>query len=207
MALGDPYITNSALASYLGIDDTDDNTALTAVSTAASEWVNKYCQRQFNNTTTSSDRTYKPRDWYTVEVDDFHTTTGLVIATDGTGDGSYGTTWAASDYVLEPFDGIEAGTTGFPYRKIVAAESRMFPNCVRRPNTVRVTAQWGWAAVPASVILATKIVAAFLFNLKDSPLGVASFADAGLIRVRDVPQAAMLLQHYEHPAQTGPLVA
>jgi hypothetical protein len=69
-----------------------------------------------------------------------------------------------------------------------------------------VTAQWGWAAVPESVVLATKIVAAFLFNLKNSPLGVASFADNGLIRVRDVPQAAILLANYQRPDQTGPLV-
>jgi hypothetical protein len=206
MALGDPYIDEDDLAAYLGVTDSEDATLMTAACAAATEWVNQHCQRQFQKTTTSSDRTYVARDPWHLEVDDFHTTTGLVIATDESDDGTYGTTWTAADYVLKPFDGIEAGMTGFPYRKVVAVESEMFPCRTGRPR-VRVTAQWGWNAVPHSVTLASKVVAAFLFNLKDSPLGVASFADAGLIRVRDVPQAAMLLENYRHPAHSGPLVA
>jgi hypothetical protein len=171
-----------------------------------SEWVNQHCQRQFNKTTTATARTYRSRDCGTVEVDDFHTTTDLVIKTDTTDDGTYDTTWTSADYVLEPYGGVESGVTGFPYRTIRAVESLYFPERTFRPR-VQVTAQWGWAAVPESVTLATKLVAAFLYNLKNSPLGVASFADNGLIRVRDVPQAAMLLEPYRNPAKTGPLVA
>ena len=130
----------------------------------------------------------------------------LVIATDGGDTGTYSTTWTTADYVLEPFDGVDAGMTGFPYRTVRAVESLTFPTGGYRAR-VQVTALWGWTAVPDSVTLATKIMAAYLFNLKDSPLGVASFGDAGLIRVRDVPQATMLLDPYAHPARTGPLVA
>jgi len=206
MALGDSYVSAAALKSFLGISDTTDDTLLTAAANAATERVNQFCQRQFNQTTTSSDRTYVPRDCWTVEVDDFHTTTGLVVATDTNDDGTYATTWTSADYVLHPFDGIESGETGWPYRKIVAVEDLTFPARTGRPR-VRVTAQWGWAEIPESVTLATKLIAALLFNLKDSPLGVASFGESGLIRVRDVPQAAMLLEKYQHPATTGPLVA
>jgi hypothetical protein len=206
MALGDPYVTTDELGVYLGADLADIGGLLSAACSAASEWVNQHCQRQFNNTVTATARAFKSRDCGTVEVDDFHTTTDLVIKTDTTDDGTYDTTWTTADYVLEPFDGIEAGMTGFPYRTIRAVESLQFPARTYRPR-VQVTAQWGWAAVPASVTDATRIVAAFLYNLKDSPLGVASFTDAGLIRVRDIPQAAMLLKDYAHPSNTGPLVA
>jgi hypothetical protein len=206
MALGDAYVTNTALKTYLAIGDTDDDTLLTSACVAATEWVNQYTQRQFNKTTSATARVYVPRDYSVVEVDDFHTITDLAVKTDTVDDGTYATTWSSSDYVLEPFDGIEAGMTGFPYRKIRAVESKSFLCRTGRPR-VQVTAQWGWNAIPESVTLATKIVAAYLFNLKDSPLGVASFGESGLIRVRDVPQAAMLLQPYAHPVSTGPLVA
>jgi hypothetical protein len=195
LALNDAYITNTQLKAYLGINDTDDDSALTSACATATEWIDQYCDRQFNNTTASSDRTYVPRDWHTVEVDDFHTTTGLVIKTDDSDTGTYGTTWSSTDYVLKPFNGIVASRTGFPYRKIVAVESKTFP-CNTGRARVQVTAQWGWAAVPESVTTAAKIIAAFVFNLKDSPLGIASFSEAGLIRVRDIPQAAMLLDPY-----------
>ena len=205
MALGDPYVDAEELAAYLGIGDSYDSLLLDSACDAATESVNQHCQRQFQKVTVATARVYQPRDSYTVEVDDFYSTTGLVIATDGGDTGTYGTTWTTADYVLEPFDGIEAGMTGFPYRKIRAVESLTFPRSAR--PRVQVTALWGWTAVPESVTLATKVIAAYLFNLKDSPLGVASFGDAGLIRVREVPQAAMLLTPYAHPVQTGPLVA
>jgi hypothetical protein len=178
---------------------------MTSACVAATEWVNQHCQRQFNKTTTATARTFVARDSYTVEVDDFHTITDLAVKTDPATDGTYATTLASTDYVLEPLDGIEASMTGFPYRKVRAVGSTLFA-CSARPS-VQVTAQWGWNAIPESVTLATKVVAAYLFNLKDSPLGVASFGESGLIRVRDVPQAAMLLANYCHPAATGPLVA
>lgn len=206
MALGDPYITSTQLAAYLGVSDSYDDALMGSAVIAATEWVSKHCQRQFNKTTTATARTFVARDAYNCEVDDFHTITNLVIATDDSDTGTYGTTWSSTDYSLRPFNGIEAGMTGFPYRKIVAVESKYFP-CPTGRARVQVTAQWGWNAVPESVTLATKIVAAFMFNLKDSPIGVASFGDSGLIRVRDVPQAVMLLAGYQHPGKTGPLVA
>lgn len=206
MALGDPYISTDALKTYLAIGDTDDDVLLASAAATASIWVNQYTQRQFNKSTVASARVYVPRDDRTVEVDDFHTTTDLAVKTDTANDGTYATTWTSGDYVLEPHDGIEAGMSGFPWRKIRAVESLSFLCKTGRPR-VQVTAQWGWTAIPEPVLLATKIVAAYVFNLKDSPLGVASFGDSGLIRVRDVPQAAALLAGYCNPAVTGPLVA
>jgi hypothetical protein len=204
MALGDAYCTNTTLKAYLGIpgSDTADDTLLTSACVAASAWVNNACQRDFNKTTTASARVYRADASCAVDVDDFHTITDLVVKTDTGANGTYATT--RTDFVLEPSDGVVGATTGWPYRKIrfisTAIPSSEYPQ-------VQVTAQWGWNAVPESVTMATRIIAAFLFNLKDSPLGVASFGESGVIRVRDIPQAAMLLNEYRHPGKTGSFLA
>lgn len=198
MALNDPYITATQLNSWLSIDDTDDNVLATSACATATEWVNQYCRRQFNKTTVATARTFYPADGCEVYVHDFWTNTDLVVKTDADDDGTFETTWAASDYLLEPLDGIEAQMTGFPYRCIVAVGNYRYPSSPRRP-TVQVTAQWGWNLVPESVVTATKIVAAFEFNQKNSPTGIQSFGDAGIIRVTDVPEAARLLAYYQHP--------
>jgi hypothetical protein len=206
MALGDAYITESTLATYMGGGEAGDATLRTSACVSASKWVSQHCNRDFNQTTTSSDRDYTPASYWAVDVADFHTTTGLVVKTDTTGDGTFATTWAATDYVVEPNNGVESGIEGYPYRKIRAVGNYTFLCPVGRAR-VRVTAQWGWAAIPEPVVLATKMVAAYLFNLKDSPLGVASFGDAGIIRTRQGSEAAMLLEHYRRPDRSGVLVA
>jgi hypothetical protein len=207
MALGDPYITKAQLAAYLNIGDAVDDLLLDSARTAATEWVRDHTQRDFNKTTSATARQFASTSPARCQVDDFHTITDLVIKTDDGGTGTYAQTWAAADYVLEPYDGVVGAIAGVPFRTVVAVAGRTFPRgTTGRPN-VQVTAQWGWTAIPESVVLATKIVAAYVFNLKDSPLGVASFGDSGIIRVRDVPQAAMLLKNYCHPARTGSLLA
>lgn len=200
MALGDSYVDSTALAAYLGIDDADDDSLLAVAGKVGSQWVNRHCGRQFNKTTTASARVYRATSPRSLVVDDFHTTTDLVVKTDTADSGSYDTTWTASDYVLEPFNGVRDGETGFPYEKILTVEGLLFP-CYGFRARVQVTAQWGWAAVPEPVTRAATIVAAMVHNMKDSPLGVASFADAGLIRVRDVPAVVpMMLERYRRSA-------
>jgi hypothetical protein len=48
---------------------------------------------------------------------------------------------------------------------------------------VRVTATWGWPAVPDPIKDACLLLAARLFRRKDSPEGVTGFSDLGAIRV------------------------
>jgi hypothetical protein len=52
-----------------------------------------------------------------------------------------------------------------------------------RQATVRVTAVYGWPAVPAEVNMATVIQASRLFKRLDAPLGVMGFGDMGVVRV------------------------
>jgi hypothetical protein len=201
MALGDPYVTAAELKTYLNITGaTDDALVLQAVN-SASRQIERYCGRQFNKTTSATARVYRTDRCDQVQVDDFHTTTGLVIKNDTADDGTYAETWSSSDYVLEPFNGVEDGVTGFPYRKIVAVESTRFYTGPRA--RVEVTAQWGWTAVPDVVKQATYILAAQIFGLKNATLGVAGFGEFGVVRVRDIPQVAALVDPLRHPAATA----
>lgn len=195
MALGDSYASLPELKDRLGITDTvDDDRAKDALASASRE-IESACGRQFNQTTSATARIFYPHDSSWATVDDFHTLTGLVIATDQGDDGTYETTWVAADYQLEPLNGVVGGEQGWPYFKIRAMTSRWFPTGSQRAP-LQVTAQWGWAAVPAPVRQACLILAAETLKLKDAPFGVAGFGEFGAVRVRDNPMVAKKLAPY-----------
>lgn len=205
MALGDPYATLAELKQRLGIDtsDTTEDTVLTAVLASATAAVNSFCDRQFNDAGTTSAREYRPATCDHVDVDDFSTTTGLIVAVDTGGDGTYATTLTASDYLTEPLNGIVNGQPGWPYSEIVHLTGRWPTPRTKRP-TVRVTARWGWTAVPAPVKQATLIMAHETARQKEAPGGIGGFSDFGIIRVRDNPFAARLLMPYDrHPVMVA----
>lgn len=202
MALSDIYATVNELKSYLGISDAiDDDEAEQALNTV-SRAVEKWCSRQFNDAGSASARVYYPENSGMVHVDDFHTTTGLVVATDGGDDGTYETTWASTDYQLEPLNGVMDGISGWPYNRIRGI-NRWFPCYGKRPS-VQVTARWGWAAVPAGIKQATLILAAEALKLREAPFGVAGFGDFGPVRIRENPIAARYLHPYKlHAVRVG----
>src|SRR5688572_22059854 len=98
MALGDSYATVAELKTRLGIDDSQDNDALSSALSVASRGVEFCCHRQFNDAGSASTRTYYPDSACLTRVDDFSTTTGLIIETDAGGDGTFETTWTAAEY-------------------------------------------------------------------------------------------------------------
>jgi gp6-like head-tail connector protein len=204
VALGDNYATLDDLKVRLGINDvTFDDSILDAALDSASRAVENFCSRQFNDVGLLgvSARVYYPDSIVCTEVDDFSTTTGLVIQTDQSGAGVYDTTWATTDYQLAPLNNIVGGQPGYPFNRILAVGSRLFlfPQVfyTLRRAPVRVTARWGWAAVPDPVHQATLIMAEEIAKLKDAPFGVAGFAEFGSVRVVEHnPKAKMLLRPY-----------
>lgn len=205
MALGDAYATLAELKARLGITDTADDARLTAALNTASRGIDHCCGRQFNDAGTASARVFVADTLNRADVDDFHSITGLIIATDTGNDGTYETVWAASDYELYPLGGVVEGETGWPYWQIRAVGSRQFPagtpgrpawrSLERAP--VQVTARWGWAAVPAPIKEATLVIASEIFKLRDAPFGVAGFGDWGPVRVRANPIAYAMIRPYE----------
>lgn len=180
MALGDNYITLGEFKAHTEIGDTADDTEVSAVLSAVSRAVERFCFRQFNDAGSATARTYHAISHYFLYLDDFSTTAGLVVKTDTTNNGTYETTVPSTSYTVEPTNGVVNGQTGHPYRKIVLHDSYWFP-CWDRPG-VEVTAQWGWAAVPADVKQACLIQATRIFRRKHSPEGLSLGANEFVFR-------------------------
>lgn len=198
MAIGDLYATLVEGRGRVGITDaadTVDDTRLTNALTAASRGIERVCGRQFNDAGSASARLFAPGRCDLAEVHDFSTATGLIVASDTAGDGTYTTAWSAADYQLEPLDGIVDGEPGWPFWVIRAVGTQSF-NIWSARASLRVTARWGWAAVPSPVHEACLIVATEIFKLKDAAFGVAGFGEFGAIRVRANPIALGMIAPY-----------
>lgn len=206
--IGDPYCTLGKLKDYLKIPLTMSalDEALTDALQSASEEIERHTNRQFNTDAAATARVYEPRTLRITMVDDFWTLDGLVVETDPGGTGDFTTVFGDTDYELFPLNGLVSGKP-WPYNKVRANSGLFFPKFARTPfrrtAVVRVTAQWGWASVPAPIQQACLILAASNFSLKDAPLGVAGMAQgfagsgtAGVIRVQDNKMAAAKLLRY-----------
>lgn len=196
MALGDSYATLAELKVRLaGVTGSADDAALTNALAVASRGIEKTCNRQFNQTTSASARIYYPCSSWLAEVDDFYTTSGLIVAIDAGDAGTYPTTLTSADYQLEPLNGVVDGESGWPFWKIRAMSGQLWPTTARRAP-LQVTAKWGWTAVPAGVKEACLAVAEETFKLKEAPFGVIGVAEWGGVRVRANPMAMAMIAPY-----------
>ena len=172
------YATLAELKAFVGIPtaDTADDTILTMALDAATTQVDQFADRTF--TAGVGTRYYTATDGGRLEVDPISTLTGLVVATDENGDGTYETTWTINtDFRMEP---VNAAAAGDPWTRIIGLGTRQFPRLQYRPG-VSVTASFGWpgGTAPAAVKNATLIQASRLFKRKDAPFGVAGSVEFG----------------------------
>lgn len=204
--LGDPYATLADLKAYLKLQTASQDGVLTDALTSASDEIEKFCSRTFNKTPTPSRRLFVPDSLWEVSVDDIASTTGLVVEVDNGGVGGFETTIPATQYELSPPDGVVDGQPGWPYNHLYTAGGVWLPRYWygRRRASVRVTAQWGWPAVPASIKRACLLMASQSYKLAEAPFGVAGSDQFGAVRIRDLPQVRSKLQHYvRDPVQVG----
>lgn len=175
-----------------GADDMQLDLAIGAASRAIDTW----CGRRFYKDTTASTRYYSATEPWCCEVDDFWTSTGLVVATDTADSGTYDTTWTISThFTLEPVNGIAAGREGWPYTRLVSTHTYSFPPPSMHRNRVSVTAKWGWSAVPEEVKLAAILKAVRLYRRKFSPDGSIGGFELPVVKVsaREDPDVVSLL--------------
>ena len=165
----------------LGIEDTVDDYAINLAVEASTAMIQQYCGRQFTQDDTATARVYVATNPYLAHVDDISTTSGLIIKTDPGADGSFTQTWTASDYQLEPLNGVQAGQV-WPYTRIRARENFLFP-VENELALVKVTGVWGWPAIPKAIEFACILQSQRFFKRFDSPTGVIGFGDMGAIRV------------------------
>lgn len=203
MALTNPYCTVAELRENFGDSGSALTTALLERAiNASSRAIDRYCGRRFWLDAAVAVRTYRPDSCSSTYVDDIGTATGLIVKT-GTDGTTFPTTWASTDYILEPRNAgiVGAGSTAdaHAFWEIVAISGRTFSLHAYRP-TLQVTARFGWSSVPPEVTEACILKAASLFKRKDAPFGVAGFGEFGVVRIgRNDPDVVELLAAYKHP--------
>lgn len=194
------YADLADLKTALGITDTTRDTLLSRALSAASRGIDARTGRQapgFGVDTAATARVYPVRgnvlddpDGQLLMVDEISTTSGLVVEV---GDVTGGWT-AVTDYEAEP---PNAAVLGVP----VTGLRRPLSSWTTRQ--VRVTALWGWPAVPVQVEQACLLQAGRLYRRKDSPEGVLGSSEWGVVRVSRIdPDVADLLARYL-PAGVG----
>ena len=192
MAITNGYCTLAQVKAALRIPsaDTVDDALLEMAIESGSRAIDGYANRSFFSSGTAV-RVFTPNDSFVTEIDDLISLTTLKTMTDD--DSTFDTTWAATDYQLEPLNGRADGLTS-PYTSIRAVGDYLFSQ-FEQEATVQVTGVWGWAATPIAVTQATVIQASRIYKRLDSPLGVAGFGDIGIMRVssRLDPDVAQLV--------------
>ena len=194
MALTNAYCTlNQVKASLrIPVSDTVDDTLLELAINSASRDIDQATERQFFSA--SATRIYTPQDSYIVNIDDLVSLTTL--KTSSAADGVFDTTWTATDYQLEPLNGITGGIS-VPFNAIRAVGDYTYP-ISGGEATVQVTGTFGFTAVPVAIEQATVLLASRIFKRNDSPGGVMGFGDLGVIRIgRMDPDIDRLIQPYK----------
>ena len=195
--MANEYADLATLKLHLGIDPTDTtrDDLLNQALAAASRGIDKSCGRRFYLDGAASARTYNPRGRVLPDgceerllVDDIGSATGLVVET-----GSGGSYTATTDYETAPDNALARGR---PVTALVLTAGTWGSGSAR----VRVTARWGWPAVPDEIEQATVIQASRLYKRKDSPEGVTGSAEWGVVRLsRRDPDVWALIEHYVLP--------
>lgn len=192
------YVSLSTLKAVLRIADTDDDVALQLALSGACRSIDGHCGRQFGQEATAVARYYTAawdldRARYVVAIDDLATTTNLAVAVADT-EGAYDRALTVdTDYALQPRNAVADGR---PWTLLVANSATTLP-CGE--DAIRVTARFGWTAVPDAIEQAALIQATRLFRRKDSPFGVAGSPETGSelrLLARLDPDVALLVAPY-----------
>lgn len=165
------YITSANFKTRNGITITTNDARIAAHITAASLEIDAWCGRQFGpGDDEPSARYFHPTTWDTVRIDDAYGITEVAVDLDETG--TY--TTVVADYVTLPLNGIGPNSQpGWPVTEIdLINPTYALPRC-RRPS-VKVTAQWGWEAIPTDVAEACYLMANRLFYEVSVPGGITA---------------------------------
>ncbi|GAA0971780.1 MULTISPECIES: hypothetical protein [Actinocorallia] len=189
------YADIGDLKAEYSITDIDRDELLTEALEAASRYVDRACGRRFWLDGIAAARRFSPLrnvvsdgDGTHLLINDIGSLDGLVVEI-GTG-----SSWTdVTDSVeTEPLNALD------DEQPITSLLRGAWP--CGGGQRVRVTARWGWPAVPAPVRVATLRQASRLFKRKDSPDGITGSAEWGIVRVSRVdPDVAALLRPYVLP--------
>jgi len=180
--LSNPYTTIARLKAHLDIDDTASDGELIAVVNAVSRAIERYTGTRFYASTET--RTYTPLYPDRLDIDDLLSVTTL--KTDDDADGTFETTWAATDFKLYPRN---ATADGEPYRyiKITPYGNYVFPHI---EDSVQIAGSFGYNSgnslnAPAAIQQACLLACARLWKRKDTIVRQGANAALGTTTTAD----------------------
>lgn len=176
------YPTLADLKGYVSepTAETRHDATLSSALDAAIAKLEAYTDRYFGTDTNATEKLFLPISPYWTTIRDFYDTDGLVVKTDDNLDGTHETTWThGTDFILGPFD----QRPGYPYYRLQAVGSKIFPHPQKGRPTLSVTAKWGWAETPNDVFETVLELAAQIWKRRDAPFGVVGFDDMGPVQV------------------------
>lgn len=196
--MANEYVDLATLKSSLRIEtsDTTQDALLDKARVSASRSIDRSTGRRFWLDPTAVARVYNPRRRVVYEdgyakllVDDIGSTTGLIVET-----GPAGGPWTAiTNYETSPDNAL---LDGEPITGLLLGAGGWGVATTR----VRVTARFGWPAVPDDISQAAFIQASRLFRRKDSPEGVMGSAEWGVVRLsRRDPDVWALIEPFILP--------
>lgn len=200
------YASALELRDFVRIDDDADDTVIEVALAGASRAIDDACDpredqyRQFGKTDAPEDRFYTAslrgydapvRGQWVAETDDIASTGGLVVAILAEG----GAWVEVSGVTLRPRNATQVGR---PHTSVSFAGS----SCPVPPVTadaIKVTAVWGWPAVPTAIHQACLLQASRLLSRRDAPFGVAGSPEVGSevrLLARLDPDVELLVKPY-----------
>lgn len=170
------YVRDSATS-----DADDSDTALKLLALEASaRAIDTACNRTFAVAPdTAVARYFTPRaesspyGWSRVicEIADLFDTTGMEVTADATGNGDFGD--PITTYRVWPYDAADRGK---PYTALVFD----YGSAIQLDNDrVKVSALFGWDAIPTTIVQANLLQAARFYKRRDAAFGIAGSPDLG----------------------------
>jgi len=160
------YVTLAEFKAAITIADTVDDADLQRALDAATQWIDYYTGRTFEAVGTSTDVMYfLPNETDRLSVPDLSSVDELAI--DTIGDESFDVILAADEYDLLPLN-LVPGQGGYTEIRLKATASSWFIV----GHQVRVTAFWGFGAVPAAVQQACILIANRYFHRLSVPFSM-----------------------------------
>ncbi|NJP75625.1 phage head-tail connector protein, partial [Streptomyces sp. C1-2] len=171
------YVTLEELKAQLGIetDDTSRDVLLNRARLSASRGIDKVTGRRFWLDETPAERLFRlpgrvvrEPDGELLLVDDIGDTGGLTVESGG------GTSWSAvTGYETHPDNALADGK---PITGLLLPSGTWGSVTAR----IRITARFGWPAVPDDIAEAAILQATRLYKRKDSPEGIIGSAEWGV---------------------------
>lgn len=162
----------------------DDATILAAIE-SAEEAIDQHCGRTFAVAGSATARVFRAPNDRTSVLDIFDCTSVTLVSDNGS-------TVSASNYQLEPLNGLSAHGEAVPYTAIRLLGGGLWSYEYDKA-TISITATWGWASLPARYTEAVKILTADILDNRDMRNGIVGFTDYAGIRVRENSVVTSLL--------------